>query len=304
MQKFLIAGLLFAASSAIAEQVVDTQFTPQNTLKTFTQTNSPRVLVDAAHFNFHTLASRYAPFGKILQSDGYTLVPNMQAFSPEVLKQANILVIANALNEQNTENWDLPNYGAFTRAEIEAVFHWVKNGGSLLLIADHMPFPKASEELAAIFGFQFTNGYVEELDNREQIFSLTKGNLKAHPLLQGIDGKSPVASVKAFTGQAFLAPPAAKPLIVLGTRSFNLMPHKSWEFPDSTPEIDAEGWLQGATLKFHKGRIAVFGEAAMFSAQLSGEGSEVIKMGLNAEGAEQNEQFLLNVMHWLSHKIE
>ncbi|MBI3470619.1 MAG: hypothetical protein HY013_04620 [Candidatus Solibacter usitatus] len=32
----------------------------------------------------------------------------------------------------------------------------------------------------------------------------------------------------------------------------------------------AKGYLQGAVLPFGKGRVAVFGEAAMFSAQLSG----------------------------------
>ena len=39
----------------------------------------------------------------------------------------------------------------------------------------------------------------------------------------------------------------------------------------------------------------------MFTAQVSGK--EKMKMGVIAEGAEQNEQFLLNIMHWLSRKI-
>jgi len=270
---------------------------------TFSKDTAPNVLIDAAHFNFHTMDNRYQPFSKVLKSDGYSVSQNTKPFTLENLAKTDILVIANALNEKNSKNWDLPNFSAFTRAEIEAVFNWVKQGGSLFLIADHMPFPKAAEDLAAIFGFQFTNGYVEELDNRNQIFSLKKGNLLPHPLLQGIGGKTSVNSIKAFTGQALLAPPKAKPLIVFGKRSFNLMPEKSWQFPDGVPEIDAEGWLQGATLEFHKGRIAVFGEAAMFTAQISGQGSDTMNMGLKAKGAEQNEQFLLNIMHWLSRKI-
>jgi hypothetical protein len=44
--------------------------------------------------------------------------------------------------------------------------------------------------------------------------------------------------------------------------------------------------------------VAIFGEAAMFSAQLTGPKGK--PMGMNAPGAEQNHQLLLNVMHWLS----
>ena len=43
--------------------------------------------------------------------------------------------------------------------------------------------------------------------------------------------------------------------------------------------------------------MAVFGEAAMFTAQTSG-GKH--KMGLAHPKAPQNQTFLLNVMHWLS----
>lgn len=45
-------------------------------------------------------------------------------------------------------------------------------------------------------------------------------------------------------------------------------------------------------------RVAAFGEAAMFSAQLAGP--EQRPMGLNRPQARQNQQFLLNVAHWLS----
>lgn len=47
-----------------------------------------------------------------------------------------------------------------------------------------------------------------------------------------------------------------------------------------------------------RGRVAVFGEAAMFTAQVTGP--ERQPMGMNAPGAEQNAQLLLNVLHWLS----
>ena len=46
-----------------------------------------------------------------------------------------------------------------------------------------------------------------------------------------------------------------------------------------------------------KGRVVVQGEAAMLSAQISG--SEKRRMGMNVPGND-NKQYVLNVMHWLS----
>lgn len=51
-------------------------------------------------------------------------------------------------------------------------------------------------------------------------------------------------------------------------------------------------------MPFGSGRAAFFGEAAMFSAQLGGR--ERAPMGMNAPMAEQNFQFVLNLMHWLT----
>ena len=52
-------------------------------------------------------------------------------------------------------------------------------------------------------------------------------------------------------------------------------------------------------MSFGEGRVAIFGEAAMFSAQVAGSGAQLFKMGMNAEGNDDR-QFALNVMHWLA----
>ena len=62
--------------------------------------------------------------------------------------------------------------------------------------------------------------------------------------------------------------------------------------------------LQGAVIHYGKGRVAVFGEAAMFSAQEYITNDERVLMGMNRSDAAQNPQFLLNVMHWLSGLLE
>jgi hypothetical protein len=47
-----------------------------------------------------------------------------------------------------------------------------------------------------------------------------------------------------------------------------------------------------------RGRVAVFGEAAMFTAQLAGP--ERTPVGMNDPAAARNAQLLLNLMRWLA----
>lgn len=77
-----------------------------------------------------------------------------------------------------------------------------------------------------------------------------------------------------------------------------MTPEVAWEFKPETPRVPISGWCQGAVLRFGKGRVAVFGEAAMFTAQIAGP--RKIPMGMNSPMAKQNYQFLLNIMHWLT----
>ena len=54
---------------------------------------------------------------------------------------------------------------------------------------------------------------------------------------------------------------------------------------------------QAAAFQFGKGRVAVFGEAAMFSAQL--KGSTHVQMGMNNPIAGGNPRFIVNLARWL-----
>jgi hypothetical protein len=76
------------------------------------------------------------------------------------------------------------------------------------------------------------------------------------------------------------------------------MPQVAWQFSRLTPRLAGAGMLQGVVLTHGRGRVAVFGEAAMFSAQIAGPQRR--PMGMNDPAAPQNAQFLLNVLHWLS----
>ena len=292
---------MFIASGTLhAYQEVDLHFVPKNK-----QTISSKkvVLIDEAHHNFHTFDGRYNPFVKVLKSAGFAVGKNVNKFTSESLRNVDILVIANALNEKNVQNYDLPNFSAFTQKEVEVIHHWVKHGGSLFLIADHFPWPKAAASLASSFGFKFSNSYVEVIGSSEQYFEVADDSLVEHEILKGQNEVVEITRIQGFMGQAFLSPPEAKPLLVFRKKAVAYMPSKAWEIGDDTPTISAVGWHQGATLEFYKGRVAVFGEAGMFTAQIGSDEKEQWNMGLNAKGAEQNEQFLLNTMYWLSNMM-
>ncbi len=285
-----------------ANQRVDDTFIPRVSTCTFCEAEHISVAVDAAHHNFHTVDDRFAPFAKILNADGFSVQSNEQLFSADTLKSLDILVIANALHEKNTENWDRPNLPAFSPQEMTALYNWVTQGGALFLIADHMPWAGASAELASLFGIGFFNGYVEVSGHREQYFTLDDRSLLASPVTTQRKQFN-VTKVQGFLGQGFSVPPDAIPVLQFTTPAVSWMPQKSWDINDNTPFFNATGLYQGALLEVGKGKLAVFGEAGMFTAQLVEDKDEVWKLGLNAESASQNEQFLINIMHWLAGKL-
>jgi hypothetical protein len=294
----LAAGLV---APAAAQQVADTAFVIKGAAPTYTRTH-PVVLLDEAHANFHTLDGRYLVFGKVLRQDGYDVRPSRVPFSAAALKAARVLAIANALHPSNASgaNWKLPTPSALTPAEIAAVREWVKGGGSLLLIADHMPFPGAAGELAAAFGIHMLNGFAFDSTRKVSIFTYTRasGRLATHPVTEGRGARERIDSVVAFTGQAFRVDAPGRPLMTLAPGTIVLEPSVAWQFDEKTPTEPGTGLQQGAAVQYGKGRVAVFGEAAMFSAQLSAK--EHAPMGTNDPKAPQNAQFLLNVLHWLS----
>ena len=297
----MVASTLLVPSAG-AQQVADTSFKPPIKDPAYRTGRGPLVMLDEAHFNFHTAEGRYKPFSELLRRDGYVVKPSLLKFSEASLRGGQILVIANPLAERNRTDWSLPTPSAFSEEEVKAVRDWVKGGGSLLLIADHMPFPGAAETLALAFGIRFSNGYArDEKAQGPMLFKLSDGSLKDHPITRGRSDAERVDSVATFTGSAFQVEGDAQPLLVLGPSVSSFMTSVAGQFTDETPRVPVGGWYQGAVKRFGKGRVAVFGEAAMFSAQLAGPNRG--PMGMNAPVAAQNPQFLLNVMHWLSGRL-
>ncbi|MBK8555127.1 MAG: DUF4350 domain-containing protein [Lewinellaceae bacterium] len=294
--------LLFSMLSLICtvvtgQQVADSSFSSPNPRPRYALTAGPVVTIDAAHGNFHTLDGRYYAFGKVLQEDGYVLHSGNGRFTPETLKETKILVISNPLHPSNLDSWELPTPSAFSADEIEAVKAWVSEGGRLFLIADHMPFAGAAHDLAKAFGFEYINGFaMDDRHRSSERFFRGNGSLRAHSITQGLLAGESVDTVVSFTGSAFRIPSGAEPIMELQHYTV-LCPKVAWEFEEDTPWETGGPLYQGAVMEFGKGRLAMFGEAAMFSAQLAGPRRQ--PAGMNTPEAKENSQFLRNIVHWL-----
>jgi hypothetical protein len=262
-------------------------------------------VIDAAHLNHDTAEGSYLPFATLLRRDGYTVESNQAAFTLEGLGRADLLVIVNAMHKQSETDWaPLPSLPAFAAAEIAAVERWVREGGSLLLIADHMPLAGHAESLAAVFGVRFHNGFAYDASQSPQTtFRRSDGSLARNVVTDGRNPDERVEFVTTFTGQAFRLDPMidAEPLLIFPEGSVLLLPEVAFKFSDATPRISAANLLQGAIVRHGRGRVAVLGEAAIFSARLAGR--DRVPLGMNAPSAPWNSRFAINLVRWLSRAL-
>lgn len=305
MRTLIIALACLALGLGFAHADVDDMADVTVARPSFARDTGPVVGVDSGHFNFHTIDNIYRPFAALLRNDGFRVLESKAAFTSDSLAALDVLVIADALPSDKIENWTFPTPSAFTAAEIDALKSWVSAGGSLLLIADHLPFAGAAASLGRAFGFRFESGVAAPgtrltgppNERGPDTFTRADGALADDVVTRGRGTDESIRALSTFRGSAFHTPAGARPIIVLPD---GYAIHEcGMPCPETVPKFDAKGLVQGAVLKVGSGRVAVFGDATMFTAQFI-PGSPPFLVGFNATGAEQNKQFTLNLVRWLS----
>src|SRR5260221_8198922 len=138
-------------------------------------------------------------------------------------------------------------------------------------------------------------------DGNHEIFSRKHGNLSETTITKGMNSGERIDSIELFTGSAFLAPAKATIITSLDSAYVIEMPSVAGEFSETSAKMSGMHFANGAMLQYGKGRVVIFGEAAMFTAQL--QGPDRRPMGMNQPTAKQNPQFLLNIIHWLDRKM-
>lgn len=305
-------ALILAAPAAAQQQMVDPDFRPTVERPAYAVGQGPVVVIDEAHANFHRMEGQYAPFAALLRADGYQVRAGTLAFDAGGLAGVDVLVIANAGAVQQQ-----PTPPAFTEAEGAALEAWVRNGGKLLLIADHTPFGAAAEALAARFGVRMGKGYAFAMTNEVDLtttLTYPADALGDHPIVAGRNAAERVEGVTTFTGQSLAGPAEAAVLLPMpdGTRESRDLPTLQALFDRldggaateaalaelSTPALPA----QGLAFEHGQGRVVVLGEAGMLSAQLirfpPEDGRPDRRFGMNAVPG--NARFGLNILHWLT----
>ena len=296
----LLVGLTPATSGLSQEQAANQTFQFGNSDPAFAFDSGPLVCVDAAHHNYHTADGRYRPFAELLRGDGYLVEGFDSTFSPEALERCDLLVIANPLGEANAgDDWAFPHPSAFTREELDATYSWIRAGGALLLIADHAPIAGAARDLGMMLGVGMLDGYAYDPTQEPDTFREETGGLVDHPITKGRNPDEQIDHVVTWTGQAFVAAEGIAPILVWGPGAMMRVALDE-NFPDmpeeELPLIPIEGLLHAAAAELEEGRFVMLGEAAMCTAQ----SSEDFDFGMSAPEADQNAQFCLNVVRWLT----
>lgn len=298
----LCVAALFATPRALAllaQQAADDRFDTKVENPAYVDEH-PVILIDEAHRNYHTASGRYKPFAELLTSDGYRVGSNGKSFTPDTLGEIDVLVIANALGSVSAEEPKVSD-PAFTAEECEVVHSWVRQGGALLLIADHEPFGLAAQMLAQRFGVEMRNCSTADPFNNDAgsikhlVFSRDNGLLGEHAVLRGRSDAERIDKVVTFRGQSINGPTASVSLFRLATTANDTI-----TMSNGQQEVrSAAGRVQGLALSVGKGRVVVLGEAAMLTAQSFTRGTTVSTFGMSTPGYD-NKQLTLNILHWLS----
>lgn len=267
------------------EQIADPDYAPSIAGKPGSG-RAPVVAIDQGHANFHQLERRFAPFAKLARHGGYKVEPFESEISPETLTM-DALVIANATEPLTTK-------------EVDHLLDWVRQGGALLLIADHAPFGGQVQNLAERLGVGMGNGFVVtgppdaitgKLDFKGEF-------LGDHPIIAGRREGRRVLHVRSFTGQSLTPPEGATVLLTLPQGAMEFVDREAGDIysKGGAPGADVSGRAQALAFTLGQGRVVVSGEAALFTAQRL-RGNAAFKMGV---AQADNEAFVLNILDWLS----
>lgn len=150
---FLIAMFAFSSCNNPSKQSTGKNNTEKEGNEAKVKSDKPIVLFDLAHREvFSPSDSGMRGMKKavvLLRSLGFEVLENHKIFDRDVLKSANTVIIAGAMNE-------------FSKDEIMSIRNYVENGGNLILTV-HVNFFMA--RLLEELGFQITDSPVSQVEN-------------------------------------------------------------------------------------------------------------------------------------------
>ncbi len=294
----LQASIAFPADWPMAN---DPKFDTKVKNPMFEKAEGPFILLDAAHHNFHVTEGFIDPFTSLAEADGYQTIVGTSAFTAQFLQSLNIVMIITALPFKFTSKTEVTTETTYTGAEIEALYQWVSEGGSLLVFSEHAPFDQAINPLLKRFEITSSVGtiadpvhYDKQLEREGWVvFSRKNGLLNTdHPIVNGRDDTEAVNSVISFGGSS-LSGDAYTNIFRLSDTAENRQ-HPTGVGPEGMGNSMALAGSVG------EGRIIAFGDSNGFTAMnFEQDDGSSKSLGMNTAHHDWK-QFVLNTLHWLS----
>jgi hypothetical protein len=277
-----LSGQAQATPTPPTQLTVDESFSPAFDAPDFKTGEKPIVFIDEAHRNVITLRTYLGPVGRWLEKLGYQVRP-AQGSAERLVEGPDraIFVVANAQAPEKRP----ADASAFSEEEVIAVEAWVRDGGSLLLVADRAPFGAPARALAKAFGVTLDNNtiLVKSADGSptgELTVDVNRHGERSHPLFDR------VLSVVYVVGESMSGPG-----VMLRA------PDGAYGGPtaQATDGPSAAGRALILAFEHGKGRVVVVGDGGVVSAFGSASGSA--HRGIS-EG--DNARFVRNVFKWLA----
>jgi hypothetical protein len=294
--------------------------------------DGPVVLLDKGHRNF---SGQHGTL-RLLSADGYQAKESTGHFTFDALRQAAVLVVAGPGIMMSRKDIEDPQ-PLFTEEEAATLHDWVAGGGALLLATSGQDI----SVLLRRFEVELSQGQVRDAklfspksEKQYHDYTLNAGNegLSQDGILNGRSTEENVKSVvlDSLVKAIAKAPENARPLLRCSESAMSYMPDvlQASELKAATATAIAAGKPPAETttstapaprttpaphiplaiaFAYGKGRVVVVTNSMIFTALTR---SEVIN-DKKAEAGRQtglteadNQQFALNVMHWLSGLIE
>lgn len=287
------------------------QFDYENPSPAYAAETGPVITIHR-HVSPYLQRGSYSAFANLASSDGFRINWLDAPLTEDVLARTDILAIVNAYSRDGADDYrkhsTLSVPSIYSEPELDLIENWIRQGGALLLLADHSPFAGGTIRLAERFGVIYLTGHaILEKPNREFVevrvdfqktpTSADAGMLASHPITDGSLGVEPIDHFHAFGGQAIIPPPDSVNLLTLPQDFEAILTYRLGEELGTAPRIPAGGFSQGLAMDFENGRLAVFGEAGGFTAQRI---EDEDAFGLASPDADQNAEFALATLRWLA----
>jgi hypothetical protein len=278
-----LLGVPQAQPTPAGQLTVDESFNPAFDAPDFKTGTRPIVFIDEAHRNVISLGTYLGPVGRWLERLGYMVRPfrkNAEELGLDQGTAATVFVVANAQAPASAP----ADASAFTEQEVIAIEAWVKEGGSLLLVADRAPFGGPARALAKAFDVALDNNTIltknaDGPPTGELTIDVNKYGERTHPLFDR------VLSVAYVVGESMSGPG-----VILRA------PDGAYSGPtaQATDGPPAAGKALILAFEHGKGRVVVIGDGGVVSAFGSASGNA--HRGIS-EG--DNTRFVRNTFKWL-----